>query len=116
MKPFGVAALLVATFVLWPARWAPEPPPPTCQELTTAFAFRFHPLSKGRLRPLEERVLALTLPAECQALWAADPPRAWDLVRLERRPRRRVEYPPRRYADPEFDWEPGRFLAPTAET
>ncbi|HLO04385.1 MAG TPA: hypothetical protein VK191_14830 [Symbiobacteriaceae bacterium] len=118
LKPLSLAILLVTAFVLWvpnPEARRPDPPP-TCEELAAKLAFRFHPLAQGRSRPLEEQVLNLIVPAPCRAVWSYDPPRSWDLARLDRRPRPKEEPGPRpgRYPVPIPDERPGWFLQPNA--
>lgn len=118
LKPFCLAILLVTAFILWvpdPESRRPVPPPP-CEALAAQLAFRFHPLAQGRLRPLEEQVLRQTVPATCRAAWSANPPRAWDLARLDTRPRPREEpgEQPGRPPIPFPDTRPGRYLEPNA--
>lgn len=113
LKPLGLAVLLVGSFVIWipnPQSRRPEPPP-SCEALA-GLAYRFHPLAERRSIPLEQRVLTQTVPASCRAAWSYDPPRAWDLARLDRRPRPKEA--PRPEPEPVPDERPGRFLQPNA--
>lgn len=95
LKPFCLAILLVTAFVVWspdPASRRPVPPPP-CEVLAPTLAFRFNPRMQGRIRPLEQQALNQTVPAPCRAAWSANPPYAWDLARLDRRPRPKEALP-----------------------
>lgn len=109
IKPLCLAILLMSAFVLWvPDPEAHRPsPPPSCEELAEPFRTRFYPTAQERFRQLELATMTVTIPRHCWEAWAYDPGRAWDLARLDRRPRPR-EAP---YTWPEREHWP--VLAPT---